>query len=834
MNPDATIVHEFTSRANGRDYRLKIWLPPTAPPPDGFPVIWVLDGSAYQGLVSDMVRSRSVFSHEIASAAVVGVTYPDGDLPSMMARRSFDFTPTVGDEAHALANLPGYQFGGLNGFLDMIENEAIAAVADRAPIDRDRMSIFGHSFGGLAVVHALFTRTALFRNWLALSPSIWWDERIVLASEAAFADRVRRGEVAPRIFIAVGSTEQTVPRRLPPDIPFTRAQAERWNAQARMVDNAAELAERLGSLQGSSDYCVRYVCADQQSHAGLPFAVANAALDLALGFSDEPVDVQTSSAIARLDALFDPFASDAAPGLVVGVARHGEQLYRRGLGLASIEHGVANDPSLRMRIGSTSKHFASLAALLLAAEGKLNIDEPVTEILPELPPLRGVPTLRQFMNHTSGYRCSTDLAFIGSGMSRRPQGSLFAMQISQTDANFAPGEGQLYCNGGYHLLSLAIERAAGQPFGEFLRDRIFAPLGMRDTELVPNDIKIVPRMATMHLPLPDGGWQRGLLPADDVLGEGGIVSTLDDMLRWLAHLRGPKVVGDEESWGEMTASTQVRGLQSPYGLGLYRLDYRGAEVITHGGGVPGGSCAMLTIPEHGLDIVMMGNGGPANLSDLQFRVVDAVLGDDLPADDTAHPRAQDFPHLLGRQYHADSGALFGFDAVGDALGVSLFGSAPAPILRDCETTLQAGFAGIAAGPFVWKRAAVAADAGGKAPDVIEMEETGQSDLFTCLPNIGPTIAESGAALEGFYRSDDLGADAEIRLSDRLELHVATHFGCTIFVLEPLSDHVLIARLVDLPGFTMACTMAVDGSRFHLSGGRTRHLSFERIDRVTVK
>ncbi|MDR3511042.1 MAG: serine hydrolase [Caulobacteraceae bacterium] len=533
---------------------------------------------------------------------------------------------------------------------------------------------------------------------------------------------------------------------------------------------------------------------------------------------------------ARLGALFAPFACDDGPGLVVGIARDEETIYRRGLGLASIEHGVINDPSVRMRIGSVSKHFASLAALLLAEEGKLDIDAPATDLLPELPPLRGVPTLRQFMNHTSGYRCSTDLAFIGSGMNQRPKGSAFQTQIAQADVNFAPGDGQLYCNGGYHLLSLAIERAAAVPFGRFLQQRIFAPLGMRDSEVASNDMRIVARMATMHIPLPDGGWRRGLFPAEEILGEGAIISTVDDMLIWLAHMRAPKIVGDARIWGEMTAGTQVRdALWSPYGLGLSQLIYRGVEVIAHGGGVPGGSCAMLTVPEYSLDVVMMGNGGPANLADLQFRVIDAVLGDVLPPEKHTRPAATEFQALHGQRYHAESGVLFCFAAVGAELGVSLFGSPPLTALHETGATLQADFTSIYAGPFVWRRADLFADGADRPPDEIEMSECGRLSRFKRLPEVSPTVADSAPALVGAYRCDDLGADADIQLGEDLALHIATPFGSTTFRLEPLSDRVLLAKLVEVPGFTMALTRAVGGGGFHLTGARTRRLQFDSVD-----
>ena len=105
---------------------------------------------------------------------------------------------------------------------------------------------------------------------------------------------------------------------------------------------------------------------------------------------------------AVLDELFASVNRSDAPGLVAGVAQHGKLLYRRGFGLASVEHGVVNSPRTRMRIGSTSKHFTCLAVMLLAEVGKLDIDAGIRTYLPELPALWPEPTLRQMMNHSRG------------------------------------------------------------------------------------------------------------------------------------------------------------------------------------------------------------------------------------------------------------------------------------------------------------------------------------------------------------------------------------------------------------------------------------------------
>ena len=256
-----------------------------------------------------------------------------------------------------------------------------------------------------------------------------------------------------------------------------------------------------------------------------------------------------------LEPLLQPWDRGDAPGLVIGVALDGAPAYQRGLGLASVELGVANTPATRMRIGSTSKHFAALAALLLVEEGKLDLDRPLRTWLPELSGAGGEPSLRQMAQHSSGLRDPFDLPLLllhGNLCTIAAAGTGLELASRFTALNFPAGERMVYCNQNYHLLSLAIERVSGTPLSTFLQQRILAPLGMADTALLPSDMQMAPGLAALHVPQPDGSYRRGIYPSEELLGSGGMISTVGDMLKWLAHLRGgEKRVGSAASWQQM-------------------------------------------------------------------------------------------------------------------------------------------------------------------------------------------------------------------------------------------------------------------------------------------
>jgi predicted alpha/beta superfamily hydrolase len=278
-----TQVVEFVSKVNGRDYRLVMTAPETPPPPGGYPVLWALDGSGYHGMAVDMLRVIGVIGGECEPALVVAVTYPTDDINVCLTRRALDLTPTVEDSGEMkIESRENYTSGGLDGFLDMLAQEALATVAARYPVDTARMALFGHSLGGLAALYTLLTRPAMFQTFVALSPSIWWDHRVILRHEATFADQVLAGAVAPRVLIAVGGTEQSrLDTILPPSVSVSIETLNEVMEKARMVDNAAELAARLQAVAGAPGYTVKYLCPEGETHVTLPSVVYAKALQLA-------------------------------------------------------------------------------------------------------------------------------------------------------------------------------------------------------------------------------------------------------------------------------------------------------------------------------------------------------------------------------------------------------------------------------------------------------------------------------------------------------------------------------------------------------------------------
>lgn len=541
-----------------------------------------------------------------------------------------------------------------------------------------------------------------------------------------------------------------------------------------------------------------------------------------------------SSLAARLDALFAPYQRSDAPGLVIGVAYGDTLRYRRGFGMASLEHSVANTPCTRMRIGSVTKHFACLAAMLLVEAGKLDIDAPARRYLPELPARDNDPTLRQLMNHSGGERCFLDLFMLTQGLSMVPAGAALAMQARQSEGNFPAGERAMYTNGGYQMLSLAIERVSGMSFEAFLAEHIFGPMGMIDTIAAPHDMQILPGMATLHVRGPTGGWQRGLLPGWRCLGEGAIVSTIDDMLRWIAHLRGQKRIGSASTWREMLTPVRFNnGEIGTYSLGLMQTTYRGVLMLHHSGGSIGGACQMLTVPEHGLDIVIMTNGDTINPIALSKHVIDIVLETRLSPVESSPATLVEYPTWLGTYHSRETGAYCEIVDRDGALHLIhnnlVIHPLPLKMVSNRPRTLA-----LDEGP----EGALYLKLHGDG-ERLDMTQCGQDQTLHRLANTAPCTADAANGLVGHYVSSDADALALIKQEGNgLAMYVQGQHGTAHYSLAPKSQDMLAFTPQDPSSMAYgAMRLSRDGSGnttcFRLDTWRTRNLLFTRVDGDTT-
>lgn len=357
----------------------------------------------------------------------------------------------------------------------------------------------------------------------------------------------------------------------------------------------------------------------------LAFGILAGALVLAGGSSAAAQDQGYLAALA--DSVFDRWNSTHTPGCAVGIARDGRVLLQRGYGMADLERGVPITPATILESGSVAKQFTAAAVVLLALEGKLNLDDPVRKYIPELPEYERPITIRHLLTHTSGLReWSSLVAWQGwpRGSRAHEQSDLLDIVFRQKSLNHLPGEYYSYTNSGYALAMTLVERVSGRSFQEFTRERIFEPLGMLHTQWRDDFRRLVPGRAQAYSPDGKGGWRLDL-PFESVVGPGGMLTTVGDWLIWSQALAEGKL-------GRALADSLHRrmrlnsGREIRYALGLNVGDYRGVREISHSGSTAGYSTFLARYPDEGnLAIAVLCNSSSANPASYVRLLVDRLI-----------------------------------------------------------------------------------------------------------------------------------------------------------------------------------------------------------------
>lgn len=336
------------------------------------------------------------------------------------------------------------------------------------------------------------------------------------------------------------------------------------------------------------------------------------------------LDLDLLSLSRRVDRLLAPHAATGVPGCAVGILRGGELVLHRQAGLASLELGVPVGPETTFRIASVTKQFTCAAILLLAADGKLSPDDAVRTHIPEFPDF-GVPiTLDHLMRNCSGLRDMLELSRLGGLDLTQPctRDQLLAAICRQRTLNFAPGSRFLYCNSGFFLLGLVVERVSGETLGAFLERRIFQPLGMTRTRMVGGTEEIVPGLATGYLPAP-GGFVRAQ-HGFALGGEGGMVSCVEDLALWARNYATGRVGGAALAAALQDRQPFANGALNRYARGLEAGVHRGLATMDHGGLWPGYKTCFMRVPALDLGIIIITNHGGADPHHLAHGILDEV------------------------------------------------------------------------------------------------------------------------------------------------------------------------------------------------------------------
>jgi CubicO group peptidase (beta-lactamase class C family) len=545
-----------------------------------------------------------------------------------------------------------------------------------------------------------------------------------------------------------------------------------------------------------------------------------AALAFLVAVAQPAAGPQSDSALVRqVDSVFAPWNHTNTPGCAVGVDRGGTALLRRAYGMANLETGTPWTVGTLSESGSVAKQFTAAGIVLLAQDGVLSLDDDIARWIPEVRGFGRKITIRNLLTHTSGLPDRYTLHEVQgrpAGETDHSNAEVLAMVAKLRELNFAPGEDYEYSNTGLIVAATLLERASGKSLEAFTDARIFKPLGMTSTRWREDHRVVVPGRASAYSGTLAGGF-RNDHPFTRVIGSGGLLTTVDDFLKWEAALQsgaGP--------WGAVRDSLEHvghlnEGTELSYALGVGVSRWRGVRTVSHTGSTGGYRAALSRFPDQGVAVALLCNLGSINPGVVAQRVAALVLGPALAAlapDPASVPVDSATIAALAGAYHSprteevlilsvNNGALV--DSVGGRSGLIPLGGGRFQY-RGSQRTLTV----------------LPAETGKPTRLRLEAPNT-RAVEYLAVPRTLPAGAAL-AAYAGEYRSPELGATLRLAVQgDTLRLEQGWQDAIP---LRPLYQDGFSAGGAGLMRFERDRRGRVSG--LVLWAGRVRHLRFERV------
>jgi CubicO group peptidase (beta-lactamase class C family) len=352
---------------------------------------------------------------------------------------------------------------------------------------------------------------------------------------------------------------------------------------------------------------------------------------------------------SKLDSLFTPLANPKSPGLAVLVQKDGHTLFRKGYGVRDLRTLNRIDTKTNFRLASCTKQFTAMAIMLLVHDGKLRYDDKLTGIFPDFPDYARAITIPHLLTHTSGlpdYEDLMEIAEKAHGPTWTPTHQIQDREVldllkHQANGKFQPGTSWSYSNSAYVVLGLIVAKVSGEPFDQFLHDRIFQPLQMSRTLAYINGKNSPPDRAYGHNKDVDQFVQADQSFTSATLGDGGIYSNLVDLAKWDTALRTGVLLSQEEMkagklpvrlldgsqphWPIQPGDDNLNpGKPVSYGFGWFLDPYKGRARMWHSGTTQGFRTVIERFTEDNLTIIILSNRTDLDPSALALRVAESI------------------------------------------------------------------------------------------------------------------------------------------------------------------------------------------------------------------
>ena len=353
------------------------------------------------------------------------------------------------------------------------------------------------------------------------------------------------------------------------------------------------------------------------------------------------VNSRAQTAADRIDSLLEKFSRPRDPGCAVLVIQDGRAAFQKGYGVTDLRTLTPITPETNFRLASLTKQFTAMAVMLLVHDGKLRYEDRLTDVFPDFAAYGKQITIRHLLNHTSGlidYEDILDKQYQGISDEKRPQikdAGVLDLLMKQNKTKFTPGTQWDYSNSGYAVLAMIVEKKSGLSFGEFLRTKIFVPVGMTQSVAYEKGKNDVAHRAYGHTHSADGWHETDQSSTSAVLGDGGIYTSLTDLAKWDHTLTNHILLSEKEMAAAYISAagsggaplTKPDGSRAPlYGFGWFLDAYDGHRRYSHYGETVGFRTAIQRFPDDRLTVVVLCNRAEVDAPDLAQTIAAFYLG----------------------------------------------------------------------------------------------------------------------------------------------------------------------------------------------------------------
>ena len=328
---------------------------------------------------------------------------------------------------------------------------------------------------------------------------------------------------------------------------------------------------------------------------------------------------------AQLDELLKKYSEYGQFNGSVLVADKGKVIYEKGFGMANMEWDIPNAPDTKFRLGSITKQFTSMLIMQLVAEGKIDLQAPVSKYLPDYSTINGDKiTIHQLLTHTSGIPNYTSFPNFFKEISRNPYTPTEMMEtFADSLLDFTPGAQFSYSNSGYVVLGAIIEKVTGKSYEEVLQEQIFNPLKMKNSGYDHHNTILKKRASGYEMKgsLPENA---SYIDMSSPYAAGALYSTVDDLYLWDQALYTEKLL--PKKYRDMLFGKYTEGFGEYYGYGWsvgaipIGNTKDSIDFIGHGGGINGFNTLITRLPKEKSTIILLNNTGGAPLNNITIAI----------------------------------------------------------------------------------------------------------------------------------------------------------------------------------------------------------------------